>query len=54
MKMVLMQLDGVGPVDNRPSTVETPPLGKIHPFSRITVTLEPVMQFSCPTRFRIS
>ena len=39
------KLDGVGPVDNRPSTAEAPPIGKIHPFSKIAVTLEPVMQF---------
>ena len=30
------------------------PIGKIHPFSKITVTLEPVMQFWCSLRFRIS
>ena len=24
-------LDGVGPVDNRPSTAEAPPIGKIQP-----------------------
>ena len=27
---VFMKLDGVGPVDNRPSTAEAPPIGKIH------------------------
>ena len=32
----------------------TPPMGKNHPFSKIAVTLEPVMQFGCPSRFRIS
>ena len=32
-------------VDNRPSTAEAPPIGKIHPFSKIDVTFEPVMQF---------
>ena len=32
------KLDGVGPVDNRPSTVEAPPIGKIQPFSKIAVT----------------
>ena len=50
--MILFKL--VGPVDNRPSTVEAPPIRKIHPFSKIAVTLEPVMQFRCPSRFRIS
>ena len=39
-----VKLDGVGPVDNRPSTAEAPPIGKIHQFSKIAVTLEPVMQ----------
>ena len=42
------KLDEVGPVDNRPSTTEGPPRGKFHPFSKITVTLEPVMQLRCP------
>ena len=32
----------------------TPPLGKIEPFTKITVTFEPMKQFRCPTRFRIS
>ena len=52
--MPVKKLDGVGPIDNRPSTAEAPPIGKIHPFSKIAVTLEPVMQFGCPSRFRIS
>ena len=42
------------PVDCRPSTAEAPLIGKIHPFIKIDVTLEPVMQFGCPSRFRIS
>ena len=33
------------PVDRRPSTVEAPPVGKIHPFSKIALTLESVMWF---------
>ena len=33
---------------------EAPPMGKIHPFSRIAVTFEPVMRFGCPSGFRIS
>ena len=37
------KLGGVGPVDNRTSTAEAPPIGKIHPFSKIAVTLEPVI-----------
>ena len=33
------------PVDCRPSTAEAPPIGKIHHFSKMTVTFEPVMGF---------
>ena len=33
---------------------EAPPIGKIHTFRKITITFEPVMQFGCPLRFRIS
>ena len=29
----------------------TPPLGKILLFTKITVTFEPMKQFSCPSRF---
>ena len=25
-----------------------PPAGKIHPFSKIAVTFEPIQQFKCP------
>ena len=39
------KLDGVRLVDNRPSTAEAPPIGKIHSFSKIAVTLEPLMGF---------
>ena len=45
MPYKLKILDGVGPVDDRPSTAEAPPIGKIQPFSKIAVTLEPVMRF---------
>ena len=41
------KLDRVVPVDNRPSTAEAPSIGKIHTFSKIAVTLKPVMQFQC-------
>ena len=34
------KLDAVGPVGNRPSTAEAPPLGKIRPFSKIAIPLE--------------
>ena len=33
---------------------EAPQMGKIHPFSKIAITVEPVMQFGCPSGFRIS
>ena len=33
---------------------EAPPVGKIHPFSKIAVTFEPIQRFRCPSRFRIS
>ena len=33
------------PVDRRPSTAEAPPIGKIHPFSKMAVTFEPLMGF---------
>ena len=32
----------------------TPPTGKIHPFCKIAVIFEPVMQLGCTSRFRIS
>ena len=40
------------PIDRRTSAAEAPPIGKIPPFNKIAVTLEPVMQFGCPLRFR--
>ena len=30
----------------------TPPIGQIHPFSKMAVTSEPLMGFKCPSRFR--
>ena len=42
------------PADCRPFTAEAPPIGKILPFIKIAVTLEPEMQFGCPSRFRVS
>ena len=39
----MIKLEGVGHDDNRPSTAEAPSIGKIHPFSKIAVSLEPVM-----------
>ena len=32
----------------------TPPIGKIHTFSNIAVTFEPVMRFERPSRLRLS
>ena len=32
----------------------TPPIGKIQPFSKMAITLKPIMQFLCPLRFVIS
>ena len=32
----------------------TPPVGKIHQFSKIAVTFEPIQPFTCTSRFRIS
>ena len=31
------------PVDRRPSTAEAPPIAKIHPFSKMAVTFEPLI-----------
>ena len=45
MVRFIRKLDKVGLVDNRPSTTEASQIGKIHQFSEIVVTLEPVMQF---------
>ena len=33
------------PVDRRPSTAETPPIGKIRHVSKMAVTFEPLMGF---------
>ena len=33
---------------------EAPPIGKIHPFSKMAITFKPVMQFVCPLRCIIS
>ena len=38
----------------RPFTAGAPLIGKINPFSKITVTFEPVKRFGCPSGFRIS
>ena len=33
---------------------DPPSIGKIHLLSKIAITLEPVVRFRCPSRFRIS
>ena len=38
----------------RPFIAEAPPIGKINPFNKIAKTFKPVMQFECPSRYRIS
>ena len=46
--------------DNKPAAqaagqtllAEAPPIGKIYPFSKMTVTFEPLMEFWCPSGFR--
>ena len=40
------------PVARRPSTVEAPPRVKIHPFSKMAVTFEPLIWFWWPLGFR--
>jgi hypothetical protein len=40
--LCLTKLDGVA-VDRRPSTAESPPIGEIRPFSKMTVTFEPLI-----------
>ena len=42
--------DGVDPVDCRPSIAKAQPIGKIHSFSKIVVTFEPVMGFGIVTK----
>ena len=39
-------------LQGRPSPAEAPPIGKIHPFSKMAVTFEPLMGFWCPSGFR--
>ena len=33
---------------------EAPPVGQIHPFSKIAVTFRPIQRFWCPSGFRMS
>ena len=34
------------------TVIQAPPIGKIHPFTKMAVTFEPVMGFWCPSGFR--
>ena len=43
-QMPLKQACGAG-CRRRPSPDEAPPIGKIHPFSKMAVTFEPLMGF---------
>ena len=46
MKVTILEKTRRGsPVDRRPSTAEAPPKAKIHPFSKMAVTVEPLMRF---------
>ena len=40
--------NGEAPFIADPSTAEALPIDKIHSFSKITATLEPVLRFECP------
>ena len=54
MPIINTQTKQDSPIDRRPSTDKALQIGKIHPLIKITVTLEPLMQFGCPPIFRIS
>ena len=43
--MFITKLDGVAPLIVDPSTAEAPPIGKIHPFSKMSITFKPLMRF---------
>ena len=45
LRSILRQTRRGSPIDRRPSTAEAPPRGKIHPFSKMTVTFDPVIGF---------
>ena len=46
------KIRGGSPIDRRTSTAEAPPIGKIHPFSKMPVTFKPMIGLGCPSRFR--
>ena len=50
----LLKQDGVAPLIADPQPLKLHIYAPIHPFRKIAVTLELVMRFSCPLRFRIS
>ena len=49
----IKKLDGVSLlIVDPPPLAEAQPMGKIHPFSKMAVTVEPMIGFSCPSGFR--
>ena len=48
-----LQIRRASPVDHRPSTDEASPIGKIHPFSKMAVTFEPLMRMRVLDPFEI-
>ena len=51
LRVIPRQTRRSSPVYRRPSTAEAPPIGKIHPFSKMSVTFEPLIGFWCPSGF---
>ena len=51
LRVIPRQTRRGSPVDCRPSTAEAPPIGKIHPFSKMAVTFEPLIGFWWPSGF---
>ena len=45
MQPLFLKTRRVSPVYRRPSTAEAPPIGKIHAFSEMAITFEPLMRF---------
>ena len=39
-------------LQGRPSPAEAPPIGQIHPFSKIAITFEPLKGLWCPSGFK--
>ena len=51
LRVIPRQTRRGSPIDRRPSTAEAPPIGKIHPTSKMAVTFEPLIGFWCPSGF---